>query len=1222
MVQDTLNALMAERILILDGAMGTMVQRYDLTEDDYRGERFKDHTVQLKGNTDVLVLTRPDIIGEIHRAYLEVGADILETNTFSSQAVSMADYNMEHLTRDLNLAAARIAREAADEYTAKDPSKPRFVAGAVGPMNQTLSMSPNPNRPDFRVVDFDKVKAAYREQIEALIDGGVDLILLETIFDTLNAKAAVVALEEAFDAKGVRLPLMISMTITDQSGRTLSGQTLEAFWISVAHAKPFMVGLNCALGPEEMRPYVEEMARVASDTHVLLYPNAGLPNEFGEYDLEPADMAKTIEDFAERGWVNLVGGCCASSPDHVQAIAEAVSKLEPRSAPEVKPRNRYSGLEPLVLREEIPFTMVGERTNVTGSRKFARLIREDKYEEAVAVALDQVEGGANIIDVNMDEGMIDSAKAMTTFLNIIATEPAIARVPIMIDSSRFEVLEAGLKCVQGKAIVNSISLKEGEEDFKAKARRVRQFGAAMVVMAFDETGQATTIEDKVAICQRAYTILTEEVGVDPYDIIFDANILTVATGIEEHNEYAINYIEAVRQIKETCPGARTIGGVSNISFSFRGNNPVREAIHAAFLYHAIQAGLDMGIVNAGQLEVYEEVEPALLEHVEDVLFNRREDATDRLVSLAETVRGEGKKRVKDDTWRQGSVQERLQHALINGIVEHMEVDVEEARHAYTRPLEIIEGPLMDGMRVVGDLFGEGKMFLPQVVKSARAMKKAVSFLLPYMEADKDAESTSQGKIVLATVKGDVHDIGKNIVGVVLGCNNYEVIDLGVMVPADKILAAVEEHNADVLGLSGLITPSLDEMVHVAREMSRREMELPLLIGGATTSRKHTSIKLAPHYSEPIVHVLDASRVVGVLNGLLNPKTRADFVAQNEKIQERDRQLYATRERPLTPIADARANRAPIDWESGDLAIPAFTGAREVRLSLAELVPFIDWTPSFITWGFKGRYPALLDDERQGEAVRELFGHAKQMLERIVHDDRFEARGVYGFFPANSEGDDIIVYEDDSRTTERVRLNMIRQQRDRRGEAHLCLADFVAPVETGLEDTIGAFAVTSGPELDELAAEFDADQNDYDMIMVKALADRFAEAFAEYLHAKARRDWGYGEDEDLSNDELISERYRGIRPAPGYPSCPDHTEKAKLWDLLGVDEAAGIALTEHYAMMPGASVSGWYFAHPASKYFQMGLLGRDQIVDYAERKGMTLQEAERWLGPNLGYEPED
>ncbi|MEM1348913.1 MAG: methionine synthase, partial [Myxococcota bacterium] len=759
MVEDTLQALLAQRILILDGAMGTMVQGYELTEEDYRGERFTDHTVQLKGNTDVLVLTRPDIIGEIHRSYLEVGADILETNTFSSQSVSMADYHMEHLTRELNLAAARVAREAADEYTAKDPSKPRFVAGAVGPMNQTLSMSPNPNRPDYRVVDFDAVKSAYREQIDALIDGGVDLILLETIFDTLNAKAAVVALEEVFEAKGVRLPLMISMTITDQSGRTLSGQTLEAFWVSVAHAKPFMVGLNCALGPEEMRPYVEEMSRVASGTHVLLYPNAGLPNEFGEYDLGPEDMARTLGDFAREGWLNIVGGCCGSSPEHVQAIADAVSRLKPRVAPEPVGRNRYAGLEPLVLRKEIPFTMVGERTNVTGSRKFARLIREDKYEEAVAVALDQVEGGANIIDVNMDEGMIDSAKAMTTFLNIIATEPAIARVPIMIDSSRFEVLEAGLKCVQGKAIVNSISLKEGEEDFKAKARRVRQFGAAMVVMAFDETGQATTIDGKVSICQRAYRILTEEVGVDPYDIIFDANILTVATGIEEHNDYAINYIEAVRQIKATCPGARTIGGVSNISFSFRGNNPVREAIHAAFLYHAIQAGLDMGIVNAGQLEVYEEVAPELLEHVEDVLFNRREDSTDRLVALAETVRGEGKKRVKDDSWRQESVQERLKHALINGIVEHMEVDVEEARHAYARPLEIIEGPLMDGMRVVGDLFGEGKMFLPQVVKSARAMKKAVSFLLPYMESEKDAKSASQGKIVLATVKGDVHDIG-------------------------------------------------------------------------------------------------------------------------------------------------------------------------------------------------------------------------------------------------------------------------------------------------------------------------------------------------------------------------------------------------------------------------------------------------------------------------------
>jgi 5-methyltetrahydrofolate--homocysteine methyltransferase len=1210
-----------QRILVLDGAMGTMVQTYDLGEEDFRGERYADADHEMMGNNDMLVLTQPEIIGEIHRSYLEVGADIIETNTFSAQRISQADYGLEDDVYDLNVAAATVAREAADEYTEKTPDKPRWVAGAVGPTNKTLSISPDVTDPTYRDVTFDELKDAYAEQIRGLVDGGVDLILIETIFDTLNAKAAFVACDEVFAEKDVELPLMVSVTITDKSGRNLSGQTVEAFWISVEHAEPLTVGINCALGPAEMRPYMDEIANIAS-TYTCCYPNAGLPNEFGEYDETPETMAGILREYAEEGWLNVVGGCCGSTPEHIGAIADVAADFEPREIPDPIPYTRYAGLEPLIIRPDSNFTMIGERTNVTGSRRFRRLIKNEEFQTATEVARGQVEGGANIIDVNMDEGLLDSEQMMETFLNIIATEPSIARVPIMIDSSKFSVIEAGLKCVQGKAIVNSISLKEGEEAFIEQARRIRQFGAAVVVMGFDEEGQATEVDHRLEIVDRTYKLLTEECGFDPRDIIYDPNILTVATGIEEHNEYAVNFIEAVRQIKEKYPLVKTTGGVSNISFSFRGNNVVREAIHAAFLYHAIDAGLDSGIVNAGQLVVYDEIDDELLERVEDVLLNRRDDATDRLVELAEDYKGQKTDHTEKLEWRDKPVDERLEYALVQGVDKFIEEDVEEARQARDRALQVIEGPLMAGMNVVGDLFGEGKMFLPQVVKSARAMKKAVAYLLPYMEEEAGGESSSQGTVLLATVKGDVHDIGKNIVGVVLGCNNYEVVDLGVMVAADKILDAAEEHDADFVGLSGLITPSLDEMVHVAKEMQHREMDVPLLIGGATTSRRHTAVKIAPQYDEPVVHVIDASRVTNVVSALMNPLEKQEFVQQNDAMQQRDRQIHTDRDsRTILPIEKARENAVEVVWKAEDVAEPSFLGKKVIEeIPLETLVDYIDWTPFFFSWEMRYPYPDILEHDQYGEQATELFENARRMLDDLVSSKDIRASGVYGFFPANAEGDDILLYEDESRGSVRERLCMLRQQRKRKSDqANMCLSDYVAPVGSGLDDYVGAFAVTGGLGVDEMASKYDRANDDYNKIMLKILSDRLAEAFAEYLHEQARRDLGFGLEEDFSNKDLIDEKYRGIRPAPGYPACPDHTEKAKLWDLLDVEEETGIKLTESFAMHPGGSVSGWYINHPESRYFSVGLCDKDQIEDYAERKGMTVEAVERWLAPNLAYD---
>ena len=1223
---DTLRRLFQERIVFIDGAMGTMIQRYDLSEDDFRGERFKNHPKPVKGNNDLLSITQPQIIEAIHRLYLEAGADIIETNTFSAQRLSMADYAMEDLSHELNVASAHAARRAVDAFIQDNPDRQCFVAGAIGPTNRALSLSPDVNRPAYRAVTYDQVHAIYKEQVDGLLEGGVDLLLIETIFDTLNAKAALHAIEDVFEARGERVPIMISVTITDNSGRTLSGQTIEAFWASVEHADPLTIGINCALGPEEMRPFIEELHQIAP-TYLSCYPNAGLPNEFGEYDMTPEKMGLIVREFVKEGWINVIGGCCGTTPDHIEQIIKQTRDLKPRQTPDIEGQTRYSGLEPFIIRPESNFTMVGERTNVTGSRKFARLIRDNLYEEALSVARDQVEGGANIIDINMDEGMLDSVAAMTDFLNLLATEPDIARVPFMIDSSRFEVIEAGLKCTQGKAIVNSISLKEGEEKFIEQAKLVRRYGAAVVVMAFDEQGQATDAERKFAICKRAYDILTSDrVGFSPHDIIFDANILTVATGMEEHNHYAIEYIEGVRRIKQELPGARTIGGVSNISFSFRGNNTVREAIHASFLYHAIQAGLDMGIVNAGQLAVYEDVEPELLEAVEDVLFDRREDATERLVDLAERFKSNDTSRQKkQDEWRSLPVNERLAQALVRGNMDHMEQDVFEALPSFARPLELIEGPLMDGMRIVGNLFETGKMFLPQVVKSARAMKRAVSLLLPLMEQDGEG-ARKQGTILLATVKGDVHDIGKNIVGVVLSCNNYEVVDMGVMVPADKILKKAREIGADIIGLSGLITPSLDEMVHVAKEMQRLGMTQPLLIGGATTSRKHTSIKIAPHIETPAIHVLDASRVVNVASNLLSPTAKAKFLEENARTQERDRALYMARQgKAILPFEEARQNMPALTFDASTMATPQAFGVQEMTLHIRDLYDYIDWTPFFITWGFKDVYPRVLEDEQHGESASELFAHAKEMLEELSKDEQYQAHGTFGFFHANRSSDSpetIVLWKDETRQEELARLEMLRQQQRRAGEeqSNLSLADYVAPESSGLTDSMGAFAVTSGEALEELAKRYEEADDDYNMILVKSLADRLAEAFAEYLHAHVRNLWGYGQQEGLSNAELIAEKYRGIRPAPGYPACPDHTEKATLWELLDVERRTGIQLTESFAMWPGAAVSGWYFAHPESRYFSMGLVGKDQVEDYARRKDMSVEEAERWLAQNLGYEP--
>ena len=1237
-----LHDLLYRRILLLDGAMGTMIQRYKLTDAEFRGERFRDHHHDLKGNNDLLVLTRPRVIREIHDAYLAAGADIIETNTFSSTAIAQADYGLQALAYELSLEGARLARGTADEWNGRTPGRPRFVAGAIGPTNRTLSISPDVANPALRAVTFDQVVAAYKDHVRGLIDGGVDLLLLETIFDTLNAKAAIVAILDVFDDTEVELPLMISVTITDRSGRTLSGQTLDAFYTSIRHARPFSVGLNCALGAREMRPHIAELARIA-ETYVTCYPNAGLPNAFGEYDELPAETSALLRDFAESGFVNIVGGCCGTTPDHIRALDTAVAGLPPRPIPgsgigEQKlssasdqkllipdPRSpiparftQLSGLEPLTIRPDSNFIMVGERTNVTGSKRFARLVTSGDFAEAAHVALDQVRSGANILDVNMDEGMLDSEAAMTTFLNLIATEPEIARVPIMVDSSRWSVLEAGLKCVQGKGIVNSISLKEGEEDFLRKARAIRRYGAAVIVMAFDEQGQADTIARKVAICQRAYKLLTEQAGFDPLDIIFDPNILAIATGLEEHNEYAVNFIEATRIIKATCTGVKVSGGISNLSFSFRGNDIVREAIHSAFLFHALKAGLDMGIVNAGQLIVYEDIPKELLERVEDVIFNRRPDATERLVQFADTVKGDGKKKDVDLAWRNAPVEQRLSHALVHGVVDFIEADVEEARQKLPRPLDVIEGPLMDGMKIVGDLFGAGKMFLPQVVKSARAMKKAVAYLLPYMEEEKKrsgAARHAQGTIVMATVKGDVHDIGKNIVGVVLGCNNYDVIDLGVMVPAGKILQTAIDEQADMIGLSGLITPSLDEMVFVAREMERRRMKLPLLIGGATTSKPHTAVKIAPEYGQPVVHVVDASRAVDVVSSLLNPARRSAFERANRVAQDRVREQHgAVRRRPLLTWEAAKANRLTLDWRPDVIATPSFTGSRvldDVRLE--DVVPFIDWTFFFSAWELKGRFPGILEHAQYGAAARELYEHAQTLLDRIVRERLLTLRGVYGFWQANTLGEDIVVFP-------QTAFNMLRQQEEiGDGKPNRSLADFIAPVETGIADYIGAFAVTAGIGAGELVARYEADHDDYHAIMVKAIADRLAEAFAEYLHARARNDWGYGAHERLSNDDLIHEQYRGIRPAFGYPACPDHSEKRKLFALVGA-ERAGISLTESCAMLPAASVSGLYFAHPQAKYFNVGRIGRDQLEDYARRKGMDVAEAERWLTSNLAYEP--
>jgi 5-methyltetrahydrofolate--homocysteine methyltransferase len=1227
-VFDTLRRLLNKRVLVLDGAMGTMIQRYKLSEADWRGERFKDHQKDLKGNSDALILSRPEVIGAIHRDYLEAGADIIETNTFSSTVIGQSEYGLESLVRELNVEGARLAREAVDDWNRRTPDKPRFVAGSIGPMNRTLSISPDVNNPSFRGMTFDQCRAAYEEEVRGLIDGGADIILLETIFDTLNSKAGIVAIENVFEERGIRLPLMISVTITDRSGRTLSGQTLDAFYTSIHHARPFSVGINCALGARDMRPYLAELARIA-DCYVSCYPNAGLPNAFGEYDEHPAETSQLLHDFVTSGFANIVGGCCGTTPDHIAAIVKAVEGVPPRSVPgaghrapsaEQERYTQFAGLETLTLRPDSNFQMIGERTNVTGSARFARLIKAENYAEAAQVAAEQVRSGANIIDVNMDEGMLDSERAMTTFLNYIGTEPEIARVPIMIDSSRWSVIEAGLKCVQGKGVVNSISLKEGEEDFLHKAKIVQRYGAGVIVMAFDEVGQADTIERKVSICQRAYRLLIEKAGFEPSDIIFDPNILAIATGLDEHNDYAVNFIEATRIIKATCPGAKISGGVSNLSFSFRGNDVVREAIHSAFLYHAIKAGMDMGIVNAGQLIVYEDIPKDLLEHVEDIIFNRRPDATERMVQFAETVKGSGKKRETDSAWRQGTVEARLSHALVHGVVDHIEQDVEEARQKYARPLHIIEGPLMDGMKIVGDLFGAGKMFLPQVVKSARAMKRAVGYLEPYMEAEKGQVRSSQGRILMATVKGDVHDIGKNIVGVVLGCNNYEVIDLGVMVPAAKILDAAIEQKADIVGLSGLITPSLDEMVFVAKEMARRGFTVPLLIGGATTSKQHTAVKIAPEFSGPVVHVLDASRAVDVVSSLLGGG-RDSFAAATRNVQEELREQYAARrEKPLLSYEKARANRLQIDWEDHEIASPWFLGKRNVEVSLADLVPYIDWTFFFSAWELKGRFPGILEHPEYGAAARELYGHARTLLDRIVGEKLLTARGVYGFWPANSDGDDIVVYADDSRRSELVRFPMLRQQEIiADSKPNRSLADFIAPRASGVPDYLGMFAVTAGIGADELARRFEQDRDDYNAIMVKALADRLAEAFAEYLHAQARKDWGYGEREQLTVEDLVAEKFHGIRPAFGYPACPDHSEKFKLFQVLGAPKQ-GITLTEHAAMLPAASVSGLYFSHPQAKYFNIGRVGRDQAEAYAARKGAAIEEVERWLAPNLAYDP--
>ena len=1219
-----LKQIAESRVLVLDGAMGTMIQRYKLQESDYRGERFKNHHSDLKGNNDLLSITRPDIILEIHKAYLDAGADIIETNTFNGTRISQSDYHLEEVTYEINFQSAQIAKKAAQEFTTKNPDKPRFVAGAMGPTNKTASISPDVNNPGYRAITFDELVANYYEQAQGLMDGGADILLVETVFDTLNCKAALFAIQNIKEERKSDIPVMVSGTITDASGRTLSGQTAEAFYISIAHADLFSVGLNCALGAKELRPHLVDLSAIA-DCWVSAYPNAGLPNELGAYDQSSDEMKAFIQEFVSSGLVNIIGGCCGTTPDHIKAMAEAVQGMPVRSLPQRKKLSAYSGLEPLIVREDLNFINIGERTNVTGSRKFAKLIAENKYNEALSVALQQVESGAQIIDVNMDEGLLDSKEAMKTFLNLVMAEPDIAKVPVMIDSSKFEVIETGLKCVQGKCIVNSISMKEGEDEFRRQANLLRKYGAATVVMAFDEQGQADTIERKVDICKRAYKILTEEIHFPAEDIIFDPNIFAVATGIQEHNEYAINFIEATRQIKAACPGAKVSGGVSNISFSYRGNDKVREAMHAAFLYHAIQAGMDMGIVNAGMVEVYEEVDKELLILVEDVLFNRNEKATEALTNYAERVAGGGKVIQKDLRWRESSVEERLSHALVKGITDYIDEDTEEARQKYTSPLQVIEGPLMDGMNIVGDLFGAGKMFLPQVVKSARVMKKSVAYLTPYIDAEKAISGGSaKGKILMATVKGDVHDIGKNIVGVVLACNNYEIIDLGVMVSADRILTAAKEHGADIIGLSGLITPSLDEMVHVAKEMQRQGFTTPLLIGGATTSKTHTALKIDPQYEGPVIYVLDASRSVGVVSQLLTQEENtADHFVQNTKTEYaelRDKRAASASDKEYISIDEARAQKVQLDWTLYEPTTPAHLGIQvwnDIRIET--LIPYIDWTPFFASWQLKGKYPTIFRDAFVGVEAQKLYDHAQEMLDLIVKENRLTVKAVTGIFEAHSEGDDVVLY--DPQTGDKSdTIHFLRQQRKKSdGLPYQCLADYVAPIGSAKKDYFGAFAVSAGFGIEPWVKMYEDQHDDYNAIMMKALADRFAEALAEYLHQVIRTDiWGYGKGETLNNEALIAEKYKGIRPAPGYPACPDHTEKDILWKILDAEKHTGIFLTESKAMYPAASVSGWYIGHPESKYFGLGNISKDQVIDYAKRKQMDVKEIEKWLSPNLNY----
>ncbi|AOE86140.1 methionine synthase [Pseudomonas sp. TCU-HL1] len=1222
--QQALQQALKERILILDGGMGTMIQSYKLQEEDYRGARFADWPSDVKGNNDLLLLTRPDVIQAIEKAYLDAGADILETNTFNATRVSQADYGMEELVYELNVEGARLAREVADAKTAENPAKPRFVAGVLGPTSRTCSISPDVNNPGYRNVTFDELVENYTEATRGLIEGGSDMILIETIFDTLNAKAAIFAVQGVYEELGFELPIMISGTITDASGRTLSGQTTEAFLNSVRHSKPISIGLNCALGAKELRPYLEELANKA-ETRVSAHPNAGLPNAFGEYDESPAEMAAVVEEFAASGFLNIVGGCCGTTPPHIQAIAEAVAKYPPRVIPDIPKACRLSGLEPFTIDRNSLFVNVGERTNITGSAKFARLIREENYTEALEVALQQVEAGAQVIDINMDEGMLDSQAAMVTFLNLIAGEPDISRVPIMIDSSKWEVIEAGLKCIQGKGIVNSISMKEGVEAFKHHARLCKRYGAAVVVMAFDEVGQADTAARKKEICQRSYAILVNEVGFPPEDIIFDPNIFAVATGIEEHNNYAVDFIEACAYIRDELPYALSSGGVSNVSFSFRGNNPVREAIHSVFLYHAIKNGLTMGIVNAGQLEIYDEIPAELREKVEDVVLNRHEGSTEALLAIADNYRGGGAvKEAESEEWRSYPVAKRLEHALVKGITTWIVEDTEECRQQCARPIEVIEGPLMAGMNVVGDLFGAGKMFLPQVVKSARVMKQAVAHLIPFIEEEKGDKPQAKGKILMATVKGDVHDIGKNIVGVVLGCNGYDIVDLGVMVPAEKILQTAREQKCDIIGLSGLITPSLDEMVHVAKEMQRQGFNLPLMIGGATTSKAHTAVKIEPQYqNDAVVYVTDASRAVGVATQLLSKELKAGFVEKTRIDYSEVRERTANRASRTERLAytDALANKPQFDWANYRAAKPSFTGAQVLEdIDLAVLARYIDWTPFFIAWDLAGKYPRILTDEVVGEAATSLFNDAQAMLKQLIEGKLIKARAVFGFWPANQvDHDDIEVYDGHGKAL--ARLHHLRQQTIKPdSKPNFCLADYVAPKESGITDYVGGFITTAGIGAEELAKQYEAKGDDYSAIMVKALADRLAEACAEWLHERVRKEhWGYAADEQLDNEALIKEQYKGIRPAPGYPACPDHTEKGTLFRLLDPQGTSGVTLTEHYAMFPAAAVSGWYFAHPEAQYFAVGKIERDQVESYSKRKGQDQAISERWLAPNLGYE---